>query len=327
MRRRAFPFLRVGCAMFCLLAAGAGCSRTAVEDTPIAADDTTEFFRWKRDITGRLSPERQRQLESTLEELRLDIMFRQEASGHDAIESAVCRRLNHLSLKEGLLLGLQVKWKRLAGEQSDLQRILNANAHLITKPGDHAAADDLESYRAKQQKRLDTVTADLQGVEKEIGTLGGKVSALEAPAPAQAPVKVSHEEALKQIDEMLTGRLSAATLRLGAWPVKIDWQGAQLEGDKRAEFLAKKSINGRGERVIIPIRIKGHWLLYEGVDQAPKLPGDVLAALAPAETAAFQRRWIEAEAELWARQLAKEFPDPAPAAEPEPDAPAKRQRK
>jgi hypothetical protein len=326
MRRRAFPFLRVGSALICLLVTGVGCSRAPVEDTPIAADDTTEFFRWKRDIAGRLTPERQRQLESALEELRLDIMFRQEASGHDAIESAVCRKLNHLPLKEALLLGLQVKWKRLAGEQADLQRVLNANAHLITKPGDHAAADDLESYRAKQQKRFDTVAADRQSVEREIKALGGKVAALEAPAPIQAPLNVSHEEALKQIDEMLTGRLNAATIRLGAWPIKIDWEGAQLEGEKRAEFLAKKSANGRGERVIIPLRIKGHWLLYEGADQAPKLPDDVIAALSPAEATAFKRRWIEAEAELWARQLAKEFPEPPAAAEPEPDAPAKPRR-
>lgn len=295
-----------------LLAAVTGCTRTPIEDSLIAADDTTTFYRWKRDTASQLSPEQQRQLETTLAELRLDIMFRQVATGHDAIESAVCERLNRLPVKEALLLGAQLKWHRLAAERDDLQRVINANSRLITKPGDQAAAADLDQYRAKQQQRADTVAQELQGVEKEIQALGGQIPALNLPAPATKPIAVSHAEATKQIADMLEGRRTAAVVRFGDWPVKIDWEGKQLEGDKRVEFLAKSAVNGRGERVVIPIRIKGSWLLFEASDQAPALPEDVRATLTTAELAAFKKDWIELEAELWARQLAKELPDAPP---------------
>ncbi len=315
-------FRRVGWAAFALLAAGAGCTRTDVVDRPIAADDATAFYRWKRDVGSQLSPDLQRQFESTLQEIRFDLTLRREASGHDAIESAVAARLNHLSIKAALLLGAGLKWQRLAAERDDLQRVANANAHLITKPGDRSAAADLELYRTKMQQRLDTITQELQALEKEILALGGTVPALALAKPPTAVLAVTRAEALQQITGLLEGRRGAATIRFGMWPVKIDWEGEKLEGDKRAEFLEKKMLNGRGEKVVIPVRIKGRWLLFEAPDQAPALPEDVTAQLNAAEVAAFKRDWLELEAELWARQLAKDLPDPPPATEEQTEAPA-----
>jgi hypothetical protein len=315
-----FPFLRVGLAVLALMIAGSGCKPTDLQSARIAADDTTSFYRWKRDVGSQLSAEAQKQLETAVEEIRLDAMLRKQASGHDALEAAVCQRLNHLSVKAALLLGAQIKWQRLAAERDDLQRVANANAHLITKPGDQAAATDLEQYRAKFQQRITALTRDLQAIEQEIQALGGMVPVLSLSAPATAPVAVSRAEALQQIAGMLQGRRGAATIHYGAWPVKIDWEGRQLEGDKRTEFLAKKIVNGRGEKVIIPVRIKGRWLLFEAPDQAPALPDDVRAQFTAAELVTFKRDWIELEAELWARQLTQELPDPPSATEDEPAA-------
>jgi len=325
MWRRAHPlgiFLpRVGGVALCLMAAAAGCTRTPVEDTKIAAADTTEFFRWKRDIASELSPERQRQLDSTLEELRLDLMLRHEASGHDAIEAAVCQRLNHLSVKEALLLGAQLKWQRLAAERDDLQRVLNANSHLITKPGDQNAAVDLDQYRTTLQKRVDTANQELPALEKEISELGGPPPVFQSDSPATKPVAVTHEEALHQIADMLEQRRTAAAFRDGQRSVKIDREGKMLEGDKRSEFLAKKSAALRDGKVVIPVHIKGRWLLFEAPDQAPALPEDVRAQLSAAEIATFKRDWLEVEAERWARELAKDLPDPPAAKDDEPEPP------
>jgi len=71
----------------------------------------------------------------------------------------------------------------------------------------------------------------------------------------------------------------------------------------------KQSANACGEKVVIPVRIKGRWLLFETSDQAPVLPADVRAVLSADELAKFKRNWLELEAELWARQVGKELPD------------------
>jgi 1-acyl-sn-glycerol-3-phosphate acyltransferase len=113
---------------------------------------------------------------------------------------------------------------------------------------------------------------------------------------------------------LLESRRGSAIFRSGDRPVKIDWEGKSLEGKKREEFAAKRAANSRGERVVIPLRIKGHWLLFEALDQAPKLPDDVRAILSPEELAKFKREWLELEAELWARQLEKDLPEPVPEA-------------
>jgi hypothetical protein len=312
--------VRTRAAVFALLMVGAGCKPTDLMTAPIAADDSTTFYRWKRDTGSKLSPEQQRQLDLTVEEIRLDVMLRKEASGKEGIEAAVCARLNHVALKDALLLGAKLKWQREAAERDDLQRVANANAHLITKPGDSAAAADLEQYRAKFQKRIDALTLDLQSLEKEIKALGGEAPTLALASPATKPVDVSREEALKQIDQMLQGRRGAAVLKFGAWPVKIDWEGKQLEGEKLAEFTAKKVVNSGGDSVVVPIRIKRNWLLYEGPNEAPGLPADVKAKLTAAELAAFKKDWIELEAELWARKIAENLVAPTTATEPE-DAP------
>ena len=316
MLRRAnapdFSFRRAGGLALGLLIAGAGCGPTDIQTAKIVADDTTTFFRWKRDAGSQLSAEQQRQLEVTQQELRLDLQLRQAASGHDAIESAMCERLNHLVVKDALLLGVQLKWQRRAAERDDIQRVANANAHLITKPGDQAAAAELDRYRATFQQRIEKLTQELTGLEKEILALGGKAPVLQLAAPATMPMAVSRAEALDQMAVLLESRRGSAAFRDGERPVKIDWEGKELEGAKRAEFAAKRAVNGRGERVVIPVRIKGHWLFYEAPDQAPALPDDVRATLSAEEVAKFKRDWLELEAELWARQLEKELPDPLP---------------
>lgn len=295
-----------------LLLAGTGCQPSDPLTAKISADDSTDLFRWQRDITGSLTPDLKRQLDSALQEMRLDLQFRGEASGHDAIEAALCKRVNQLPLKDALLLGTQLKWRRLAGEREDLQKVINTNSRLITKPGDQAAAADLDQYRAKHVQRLEATLRDLQATEKDYAALGGQVSSLTLGTPTTKPVAVSHEEALKQMSDMLDGRRNGAAFKYGDWPVKIDWEGKQLEGDKRAEFAAKQAANARGEKVVVPVRIKGRWLIFESPNQAPALPDDVRAVLSADELAKFKRDWLELEAELWARQIGKEMPEPLP---------------
>ena len=65
--------------------------------------------------------------------------------------------------------------------------------------------------------------------------------------------------------------------------------------------------------MVIPVRIKERWLLFEGPDQSPALPDDVVAVLTPEELSKFKRDWLEVEAQRWAREIAKDMPAPPPA--------------
>ena len=307
-----FFVVRLSLIALALLLAVAGCKPSDPLTAKISADDSTDLFRWQRDITGSLIPELKRQMEGALQEIRLDIQFRGEASGHDPIEAALCKRVNRLTLKDALLLGTQLKWRRLAGEREDLQKVVNTNSRLVTKPGDMAAAADLDLYRGKHIQRLENTIRDLAATEKDYAALGGQVSSLTLGIATTKPVAVTHEEALKQMAEMIEGRRNGAAFNYGQWPVKIDWTGAMLEGEKRAEFEAKKSVNGRGVQVVIPVRIKATWLLFEAPDQAPGLPDDVKAVLSADELVKFKRDWLELEAEIWARQIGKQLPEPPP---------------
>ena len=306
-------FFRVAAVALSLLLALAGCKPSDPLTAKISADDSTDLFRWQRDHINDAAPDLKRQVDSALQEIRLDIQFRQEASGHDAIEAALCKRINHLPLKEALLLGTQLKWRRLAGEREDLQKVINTNSRLVTKPGDATAAADLDQYRAKHQQRFEATLRDLAATEKDYAALGGLVASLTLGIPTTKAVAVSHDEAAKLVADMLESRRNGAAFKYGPWPVKLDWEGAQLEGERLTEFAAKKSVNGRGVQVVIPIRIKGSWLLFESPDQAPALPDDVKAALSADEFAKFKRDWLELEAEIWARQVGKELPEPPPA--------------
>jgi hypothetical protein len=169
------------------LIVAAGCGPTDIKTAKVSADDTTAFFRWKRDVGAQLSAEQQRQLEVTQQELRLDIQFHQAASGHDAIEAAMCVRLNGLTVKDALLLGAQLKWQRLAAERDDLERVAIRNAQLITKPGDQAAAAELERYRATFSQRIAKITPELAGLEKEIVGLGASHRSCSSPLPRASP--------------------------------------------------------------------------------------------------------------------------------------------
>ena len=97
--------------------------------------------------------------------------------------------------------------------------------------------------------------------------------------------------------------------------MKFDWDGRQLDETKRAEFLKQQATAALQKRIVIAVRIKGRWLLFEGPNQAPALPDDVRAALTATELAAFKHDWLELAAELWVREVAADLPDPAPSAE------------
>jgi hypothetical protein len=307
----------------CLSVVCAGCTRVDPPLTPVAAGDATSFSAWQRNVASQFPPELQREFADALQEIRYRITALQEATGHDAIDAALCQRIDARTVNAVLLIGDELKLQRLADERDDLQQLVNKNAHLITKPGDRTAANYLDQFRAKQQQRLDTIKAEIQRAEARVLAHGGAARSRRADVNTAAPLEMaSREEALQQIAVMIQERRDASVLKYGGWPVMIDREGLRLDDTERGNFLARKAAAESGGRVVIPIRIKGHWLFFEGPNQAPLLPKFILSNLTAADRRKFEEDWVNLEAESWARKSAAELELQPPTVVPPPRAAA-----
>jgi hypothetical protein len=292
----------------CLSVVCACCTRVDPPHTPVEARDVTAFSTWQRNVASHFPPELQQGFADALQEIRYLITAQNEATGHDAIAAALCRHIDARTVNTVLLTGYNLKLQRLAAERDALQQTVNKNAHLITKPGDRTAADYLDQFRAGQQQRLDTIKAEMQRAETLVLALGGVPRPRRPDADAAAPLSMaSREEALRQIAVMMQERRNVGIFKFGEWPVRIDREGRQLNDAQRGDFLARKVAAESGGRVIIPIRIKGHWLFFEGPDEAPPLPEFIRANLTAADRRKFQADWVNLEAELWARKSAADL--------------------
>jgi len=303
----------------CLSVIFAGCSRVEPVRAPVAAEDPPAFAAWQRKVAGGFPAELQQEFAGAIQEIRFDVVAKNEATGHDAIEAALCKRINARTVSEVVLSGHELKLHRLETERDDLQRAMNTNAHLITKPGDEGAARQLEQIRAQQQQRLDAANTAIQAVERSIQAHGGVVGPKRMEGAAAVPLeRISRGEAMQQIAEMMQERRNPAVLKYGGWPVKIDREGLQLDEAMRRDFLVRKAVAEKTGQIVIPIRIKEHWLLFEGPNEAPQLPKFVQASVTDADRRKFEQDWVNLAAEAWARETAASFEIPPPTLKPPP---------
>ena len=107
---------------------------------------------------------------------------------------------------------------------------------------------------------------------------------------------------------MIEGRRTSGTLKHGAWPVKIDRTGASLGEKDAREFRERKTAAEAAGRIVVPIRLKEHWLFYEGVNQAPQLPPSVSPNLTSDDLRKYTEDWVNVEAERWARDVVAALP-------------------
>jgi hypothetical protein len=122
--------------------------------------------------SGSIRIEEWREFDAMLQELRLRIMSNREATGHDAIESALRSKINGATFREVLIVGLQAKIARLAGERDGVRRVMNGNAHrvgILEKFGDSA---EFENARARQEKRLLAIDDEVRAAKRRLAEFG-----------------------------------------------------------------------------------------------------------------------------------------------------------
>jgi len=227
------------CIALSVLLALAGCAKVEPLEAKIARTTRRRFLRWKRDVIADFPPAMQQRFEAVLQELRIDIQFKREVSGRDAIEAEVCKRLDHHSVKEALLMGLELKMAPLAAERGDLQRVIDANARLITKPGDRGRGRRSRGVSRQTSGPARRGDPGIAGVGKRNRRARWQAAGDDALAPTSQRAQCRATMPSSRSPNCSRVAAAPASMHYGPWPVRIDWTGEKLDEAKRAEFMAK----------------------------------------------------------------------------------------
>lgn len=292
------------------------CGRTEPLATPVSATSMSGLGRWRIKQANRFTLEEWREFDAALQEIRLRVMADREASGSEAVEEAMCARINGRSVREVLVLGYEGRFARLQPVRDELKRSLEGNALLVTKPGDRASASYLDTLRGRQEEQLRKTEAEIAVAVQRLEALGARAPVKEAAsastsAMANAGVKdasagLPRDEAREQIKQMLSEQRQLFLLKYGPWPVKIDRTGAALTGADRAAFEAARAAAPNKGHVVIAVHLRERWWIYDGPAESPTFSKTVTANLTVADRREIEELWSTLKAETWARRTAQE---------------------
>lgn len=295
---------------FCFAALLAGlpaCQRHDPATLRVVGNDAGGLARWRYSVREAFTREEWREFDDALQDIRLGITAEGSASGSAAVEMALLQRIGGKTRREVVRLSAEARFRRLARLRDELKEMIDGNALMVARPGDPDSARKLQQFSAAQQQCLRDLEGQLAAARDRAAALGGEVS----PAPVTSadpgkPANFSRSEARAQIEQFLAARRAQAQLRFGAWPLKIDAEGRELEDEQRSDFLARQAAAATNGHTVAAVRIKGRWWLHD----APIPPLDVSAAvnanLTPDDRAALAAKWKTLSLEIWARTTARQ---------------------
>lgn len=283
-----------------LTACGPGDPLAATAD----AKSESSWGRWQQRNAGGFAPELAKEFEAALQDIRLAIMAERAATGREGIEAELRRRVDGRTLRELLILGYTGRRKRLAVEEAELHLVRQANGWLVTKPGDTASARSLGTLRERQERRAESIAADMAAAARRLTELGATPEPILSPANATGVTgkPLPRAEARVELATMLAELQAGAALKHGSWPVKIDRTGAQLPAAEQAAFRERQAAAAAAGRVLLAVGIKDRWLRYEAALDGVEWPAVVATNLTPEERLEFTMLWHAVQAELWARR-------------------------
>ncbi len=163
---------RAGAVLLAAIAfAAVGCGRGDPLARTVSAADGPAVARWELRLATDCSPADRRRIEQALQDIRLKIMGDKEARGSAGIADALSRKVHGRSVREVLQLGCESRLLRLRAEGAELERALEQNSRLMTRPGDTASERHLVEIHGKQWNRLEKYRADIAAAEGELREL------------------------------------------------------------------------------------------------------------------------------------------------------------
>lgn len=285
----------------------AGCARDPAQ-APVEAGTARALATWRMKVANRFTLAEWKEFEAALQEIRLRVMAERAASGSEAVEEALCARINGRTMRDVLLMGYEARLSRLRPLRGELKKAVEGNELLVTKPGDRASATYLEDLRARQNERLQKTEAEIKSAEERIIGLGGTVSKnVDAAETEREPeMKLTREKALAEVWRLIHDQRDAAVFKFGGGAVEMDREGAELSGEERAEFFARKKVAATGGRAVIAVRVRGRWWIFDDKAEPPGFSPAVEKMLSDADRREIGELWVALQAEIWARRASFE---------------------
>jgi len=179
----------LGAIAFALALLATGCGPRDPLDRKVHARGANAVNMWQSRLAGEFSAADRMRIEGALQEIRLKIMGDREATGSAAIAETLGTKIHGRTVREVIQLGCEARLLRLRGEGAELERAMEQNSRLATRPGDRASETHLVELYGRQSVRLEKYRADLLAAEKELAALvkiTGRLL-LEPPKPADKP--------------------------------------------------------------------------------------------------------------------------------------------
>jgi hypothetical protein len=151
----------------------AGCSSPPPLDRKVAAATGQEFSSWQMRNREDFPPDQWSEFEAALQEIKLHIISLKEATGGDEVNDALRPKIHQHTVREVLQQGYEARLWRLNVERTELDKMLEQNATLRTRPGDTASASYLEHKHQQQTEQHDKVVAEIRATEQKLAALGG----------------------------------------------------------------------------------------------------------------------------------------------------------
>lgn len=149
----------------------AGCGPRDPLDRKVHARGANAVNMWQSRLAGEFSAADRVRIEGALQEIRLRIMGDKEATGSAAIAEALGTKIHGRTVREVIQLGCELRLVRLRGEGAELERAMEQNSRLVTRPGDRASETHLVELYGRQSVRLEKYRTDILAAEKELAAL------------------------------------------------------------------------------------------------------------------------------------------------------------
>lgn len=292
-----------------ILACGlwSGCERKKSGPAPVDARSSLSFSAWRADALPEHSPASWKKFDDAVTEIRFGIAREPNPPPSAGMMDEVYRRINGRSFDDVIRLGLMMQRQRLDTQRTALLDMVDANALLVAKPGDPDSAAELKRMLGRQQDRLEAITRQIAAIDQELAPAGIALASGDAANARHDAKPLDRDAALRELDALIESRRDAGALKYGAWPVRVDPTGALLPARLQSPFAEQKRAAARTGATVLPVRIRGIWLIFDQPVATPQFSPAVTANLTPADVAQVNARWARAEAEEWARKTLHEL--------------------
>lgn len=283
-----------------------GCNRGDPHQVAVEATSPATLAKWRMKMSDRFTRDEWREFEAALQDVRLRVMADREASGSAAVEEAMCGRINGHTLREVLAMGYGARLTRLRPVRDELKKAVEGNELIVTKPGDRESVRYLETLRERQLERLRKTEAEIAAAEQRLAALGGGAAKVDAGESRLPERKLTREKALEEIRQLMRDQVDAAVMKYGAWPMKMDRDGAALAGADREDFLARRKAAKENGHTVIALRLRNRWWIFDEKVELPGFSKQVLGTLTEADRKEILEEWAGVQAVIWARKTAFE---------------------